>query len=291
MTSPGWKTFTPVYWASPSQTEARCAERISFYQLGSQGSSPGGAGEWTSEDLAYNHINQLSPSGSLSVEDLQAVGERVKDESGVSDLRPVDHGNAWSLYFRDPEAIGSKFSAIPTGTSISHASRNSTFHYRPIRSEPNRTRSAEPHRASEQSNTISRRSRVNGLGKMPESRQKADMSAPDFDFAIIGYGPVGASLANLLGLCGLSPLSSNARPSVYHLPRAVALDGEGMRLVPVTHGLAEELLPKSTSAVTSDTSTPTGNCFVDHAKRDRTGGLEQAYRFYQPELENGPSQR
>ena len=31
------------------------------------------------------------------------VWRKVKDEPGVSDMRPMDHGNAWSLYFRDPE--------------------------------------------------------------------------------------------------------------------------------------------------------------------------------------------
>ena len=38
-----------------------------------------------------------------SVEDLQAVWRKVKDEPGVTDMRGMDHGNAWSFYFRDPE--------------------------------------------------------------------------------------------------------------------------------------------------------------------------------------------
>ena len=54
------------------------------------------------KELAYNHINQIS-FRVTSVEDLQAVWRRVKSEPGVSDLRGMDHGNAWSLYFRDPE--------------------------------------------------------------------------------------------------------------------------------------------------------------------------------------------
>ena len=52
--------------------------------------------------LDLNHINQLS-FRVASVEDLQALWRRVKDEPAVSDLRPINHGNAWSLYFRDPE--------------------------------------------------------------------------------------------------------------------------------------------------------------------------------------------
>jgi catechol-2,3-dioxygenase len=54
------------------------------------------------EDIGFNHINQIS-FRVAALEDLQEVWSRVKDEPGVSDMRPMDHGNAWSLYFRDPE--------------------------------------------------------------------------------------------------------------------------------------------------------------------------------------------
>jgi catechol 2,3-dioxygenase len=54
------------------------------------------------KDLAYNHINQIS-FRVASVEDLQTVWRRVKSEADVTDMRAMDHGNAWSLYFRDPE--------------------------------------------------------------------------------------------------------------------------------------------------------------------------------------------
>jgi catechol 2,3-dioxygenase len=54
------------------------------------------------KDLAYNHINQIS-FRVVSVEDLQTVWKRVKSEADVTDMRAMDHGNAWSLYFRDPE--------------------------------------------------------------------------------------------------------------------------------------------------------------------------------------------
>jgi catechol-2,3-dioxygenase len=54
------------------------------------------------KDLSYNHINQIS-FRVASVEDLQTVWKRVKSETDVTDMRAMDHGNAWSLYFRDPE--------------------------------------------------------------------------------------------------------------------------------------------------------------------------------------------
>src|ERR1700749_2993126 len=62
------------------------------------------------------------------------------------------------------------------------------------------------------------------------------------DVCIIGYGPVGATLANLLGMGGLRVVVLEREPSYYYLPRAISLDGEGMRLFQ-TMGLAELLLP------------------------------------------------
>jgi catechol-2,3-dioxygenase len=40
-----------------------------------------------------------------SLDDLRAIGVRL-DEAGVEGVIPVDHGNAWSLYFNDPEGNG-----------------------------------------------------------------------------------------------------------------------------------------------------------------------------------------
>lgn len=54
------------------------------------------------KELAFNHINQIS-FRVTSVEELQAIWQRVKNEPDVRDMRPIDHGNAWSLYFLDPE--------------------------------------------------------------------------------------------------------------------------------------------------------------------------------------------
>ncbi|MCC2097026.1 MAG: VOC family protein [Hyphomicrobiales bacterium] len=54
------------------------------------------------EHMPFNHINQMSFRVG-SVEELQAVHARVKDAEGVHDLYGTNHGNAWSIYFRDPE--------------------------------------------------------------------------------------------------------------------------------------------------------------------------------------------
>ena len=39
------------------------------------------------------------------LDDLRAIGGRL-DAAGVEGVIPIDHGNAWSLYFNDPEGNG-----------------------------------------------------------------------------------------------------------------------------------------------------------------------------------------
>ena len=51
------------------------------------------------------------------------------------------------------------------------------------------------------------------------------------DVVIIGCGPVGAMLANLLGLQGISTLVLERAAEIYDLPRAVHFDDEVMRLL------------------------------------------------------------
>jgi len=47
-------------------------------------------------------VNQISlRAGSL--QDLRDLFKTIKQEPDVTDINPVDHGVAWSLYFRDPE--------------------------------------------------------------------------------------------------------------------------------------------------------------------------------------------
>ncbi|MBM3651263.1 MAG: bifunctional 3-(3-hydroxy-phenyl)propionate/3-hydroxycinnamic acid hydroxylase, partial [Alphaproteobacteria bacterium] len=54
--------------------------------------------------------------------------------------------------------------------------------------------------------------------------------AHECDVAIVGLGPVGAALANLLSLAGVSVIALERDAEVYPLPRAVHFDGEVMRV-------------------------------------------------------------
>ncbi|OYU73575.1 MAG: hypothetical protein CFE45_36960, partial [Burkholderiales bacterium PBB5] len=63
-----------------------------------------------------------------------------------------------------------------------------------------------------------------------------------FDVAIVGYGPVGAVAAALLGQAGLKVFVCDRLPGVYEIPRAIALDHEVMRVVQQL-GIVEAVLP------------------------------------------------
>lgn len=56
------------------------------------------------------------------------------------------------------------------------------------------------------------------------------MTMRQFDVAIVGYGPVGAVLAGLLGQNGLKVLVLEREKGIYPMPRAIHFDGEIMRV-------------------------------------------------------------
>jgi len=51
------------------------------------------------DDLVLNQVS-LRTGGLQDLRDMLAV---LEAEPAASDIRPVSHGNAWSIYFRDPE--------------------------------------------------------------------------------------------------------------------------------------------------------------------------------------------
>lgn len=61
-----------------------------------------------------------------------------------------------------------------------------------------------------------------------------------FDVAIIGYGPVGATAANILGRCGLDVVVVERDPDIYFRARAISVDEEVMRIWQQV-GLADRL--------------------------------------------------
>lgn len=104
--------------------------------------------------------------------------------------------------------------------------------------------------------------------------------------AIIGCGPVGAMLANLLGLQGISVVVLEREPAIFSLPRAVHMDDEIMRLLQ-TIGLAEAMTPLVNLSVGMKFVDAEGRLLLDWPRPQQLGpqGWHSSYRFHQPELE------
>ena len=112
------------------------------------------------------------------------------------------------------------------------------------------------------------------------------MSTQDFDVVIIGLGPSGATLANLLAMNNLSILVLEKEASVYNLPRAVHFDDEVMRVfntIGITKTLTKKLIiNKGTKFVDEK-----GDLLLDwpRPKVITENGWYPSYRFHQPDLE------
>ena len=108
----------------------------------------------------------------------------------------------------------------------------------------------------------------------------------DVDVLIVGYGPVGATLANLLGRCGVSTLVLEREAAAYHLPRAVHIDDEVMRVFQAI-GLAEEIARHTHVSPGMRFVCPRGRLLLEWPRPQEVGpqGWHASYRFHQPDLE------
>ena len=107
-----------------------------------------------------------------------------------------------------------------------------------------------------------------------------------YDVIIVGLGPTGGTLANLLALNGFSILILEREKNLYALPRAVHFDDEIMRVFQ-TIGITKKFLKntiinKGTKFVNSE-----GKVLLDwpRPKSITENGWYPSYRFHQPDLE------
>ena len=112
-------------------------------------------------------------------------------------------------------------------------------------------------------------------------------SALQCDVVIVGLGPVGATLANILGQAGIPVVVLEREAAAYHLPRAVHFDDEVMRLFQ-SIGLAEALLPSLALSTGMRFLDPAGRIILDWSRvhPTRPHGWNASYRFHQPDLED-----
>ena len=112
------------------------------------------------------------------------------------------------------------------------------------------------------------------------------LGATGFDVVVVGLGPTGATLTNLLGLCGLRVLAVERFKEPYALPRAVHFDDEVMRAFQ-TVGVAGEIANIVRVNVGMRFVDADGELLLDWPRPRDLGpqGWHASYRFHQPELE------
>ncbi|MFQ0815279.1 3-(3-hydroxyphenyl)propionate hydroxylase [Brucella anthropi] len=108
-----------------------------------------------------------------------------------------------------------------------------------------------------------------------------------YDVVIVGCGPVGATLAHILGQADIKVLVLDRESTAYHLPRAVHFDDEVMRTFQQI-GIARELEAVCRLNVGMRFVDPDGSILLDWPRPEEITALgwHSSYRVHQPDLEN-----
>lgn len=107
-----------------------------------------------------------------------------------------------------------------------------------------------------------------------------------YDIAIVGYGPTGVTLANLLLKQGLSVLVIEREANILQLPRAIRFDAECMRVFQ-TIGITEQLLKEIAPGPGMKFQDACGELLITWERPVEKGNQQwsSAYRVHQPDLE------
>jgi 3-(3-hydroxy-phenyl)propionate hydroxylase len=106
-----------------------------------------------------------------------------------------------------------------------------------------------------------------------------------YDVAVIGYGPTGATAANLLGRLGLNVVVIERDPDVYGRARAISTDEEVMRIwqsVGLADRLQRDMLPNRPLAWVDANGVP----FIETTTTPRGCGHPPQQFLYQPAVDH-----
>lgn len=105
-----------------------------------------------------------------------------------------------------------------------------------------------------------------------------------YPVAIVGGGPTGLTLANLLGVYGVECLVLERNAATVHEPRAVSIDDESLRTMQAA-GLAAEVLSQTVAGYGSHYFSAAGRCFAKVQPTEEPFGFPRRNAFRQPILE------
>jgi 3-(3-hydroxy-phenyl)propionate hydroxylase len=113
------------------------------------------------------------------------------------------------------------------------------------------------------------------------SRTLVDQHYP---IAIVGAGPTGLTLANLLGVYGVPCLVIERNAATVDEPRAVSIDDESLRTMQAA-GLVEEVMRETVHGYGSHYYSARGRCFAKVQPTEQPYGFPRRNAFRQPILE------
>ncbi|WP_082934483.1 bifunctional 3-(3-hydroxy-phenyl)propionate/3-hydroxycinnamic acid hydroxylase [Mycolicibacterium mucogenicum] len=106
----------------------------------------------------------------------------------------------------------------------------------------------------------------------------------DTDVVIVGFGPVGAMVANLLGQAGVKTVVLERDDEPHTMPRAGSTDDEVMRIFQAA-GLADQLLPDLDLGQSTRFISRRGEPLMTMRPSGGRNGFPQLAFFYQPDME------
>lgn len=110
------------------------------------------------------------------------------------------------------------------------------------------------------------------------------MRRMECDVAVIGAGPTGLTLANVLGQAGVTVIVIERNEGTVTEPRAVSIDDESLRTMQAI-GLIDEVVADVALDYGAHYFTPGGFCFAKVEPQGREYGYPRRSAFIQPRLE------